>query len=64
MSRELTKNAASDVAAVQGQAISPADIELAKQVDAHTKVLNQLNAQIDSEQSIVDGLLQKATKRR
>ncbi|MFS1919444.1 flagellar hook-length control protein FliK [Vibrio lentus] len=60
MSRELSqKNAASDVAAVQGQAISPADIELAKQVDAHTKALNQLNAQIDSEQSIVDGLLQK-----
>ncbi|MFS1460107.1 flagellar hook-length control protein FliK [Vibrio lentus] len=60
MSRELSqKNAASDAAAVQGQAISPADIELAKQVDAHTKALNQLNAQIDSEQSIVDGLLQK-----
>lgn len=60
MSRELSqKNAASDVAAVQGQAISPADIELAKQVDAHTKALNQLNAQIDSEQSIVDGLIQK-----
>ncbi|MCC4858009.1 flagellar hook-length control protein FliK [Vibrio lentus] len=60
MSRELSqKNAASDVAAVQGQAISPADIELAKQVDAQTKALNQLNAQIDSEQSIVDGLLQK-----
>ncbi|MDN3629900.1 flagellar hook-length control protein FliK [Vibrio lentus] len=60
MSRELSqKKAASDVAAVQGQAISPADIELAKQVDAHTKALNQLNAQIDSEQSIVDGLLQK-----
>ncbi|WP_122053829.1 flagellar hook-length control protein FliK [Vibrio sp. Evd11] len=60
MSRELSqKNAASDVAAVQGQAISPADIELAKQVDAKTKALNQLNAQIDSEQSIVDGLLQK-----
>ncbi|PML56168.1 flagellar hook-length control protein FliK [Vibrio lentus] len=60
MSRELSqKNAASDVAAVQGQAISPADIELAKQVDAHTKALNQLNAQIDSEQSVVDGLLQK-----
>nr|WP_192890163.1 flagellar hook-length control protein FliK [Vibrio bathopelagicus] len=60
MSRELSqKNVASDVAAVQGQAISPADIELAKQVDAHTKALNQLNAQIDSEQSIVDGLLQK-----
>ncbi|OBS93756.1 flagellar hook-length control protein FliK [Vibrio tasmaniensis] len=60
MSRELSqKNAASDVAAVQGQAISPADLELAKQVDAQTKALNQLNAQIDSEQSIVDGLLQK-----
>ena len=60
MSRELSqKNAASDVAAVQGQAISPADIDLAKQVDAQTKALNQLNAQIDSEQSIVDGLLQK-----
>ncbi|PMG42976.1 flagellar hook-length control protein FliK [Vibrio lentus] len=60
MSRELSqKNAASDVAAVQGQAISPADIELAKQVDAQTKALNQLNAQIESEQSIVDGLLQK-----
>ncbi|MEZ8633667.1 flagellar hook-length control protein FliK [Vibrio lentus] len=60
MSRELSqKNAASDVAAVQGQAISPADIELAKQVDAQTKALNQLNAKIDSEQSIVDGLLQK-----
>ncbi|MFA0012914.1 flagellar hook-length control protein FliK [Vibrio lentus] len=60
MSRELSqKNAASDVAAVQAQAISPADIELAKQVEAHTKALNQLNGQIDSEQSIVDGLLQK-----
>ncbi|MDN2669300.1 flagellar hook-length control protein FliK [Vibrio sp. 14N.309.X.WAT.E.F5] len=60
MSRELSqKNAASDVAAVQGQAISPADIDLAKQVDAQTKALNQLNAQIESEQSIVDGLLQK-----
>ncbi|MBY7731779.1 flagellar hook-length control protein FliK [Vibrio splendidus] len=60
MSRELSqKNTASDVAAVQSQAISPADTELAKQVDAHTKALNQLNAQIDSEQSIVDGLLQK-----
>ncbi|MGF1848254.1 flagellar hook-length control protein FliK [Vibrio lentus] len=60
MSRELSqKNAASDVAAVQGQAISPADIELAKQVDAQTKALNQLNAKIDSEQSIVDGLIQK-----
>ncbi|WP_286296423.1 flagellar hook-length control protein FliK [Vibrio apostichopi] len=60
MSRELSqKNAANDVAAIQGQAISPADIELAKQVEAHTKALNQLNGQIDSEQSIVDGLLQK-----
>ena len=60
MNRELSqKNSASDVAAVQGQAISPADIELAKQVEAHTKALNQLNGQIDSEQSIVDGLLQK-----
>ncbi|MCY9827477.1 flagellar hook-length control protein FliK [Vibrio chagasii] len=52
MSRELSqKNAA--------QALSPADIELAKQVDAHTKALNQLNAQIESKQSVVDGLLQK-----
>lgn len=60
MSRELSqKNAASDVVAVQGQAISPADIELAKQVDAHTKVLNQLNGQIESEQSVVDGLVEK-----
>ncbi|UPR52931.1 flagellar hook-length control protein FliK [Vibrio cyclitrophicus] len=60
MSRELSqKNAASDVVAVQGQAISPADIELAKQVDAHTKALNQLNGQIESEQSVVDSLLEK-----
>ncbi|WP_373958623.1 flagellar hook-length control protein FliK [Vibrio gigantis] len=58
MSRELSqKNAAQ--AAEQSQALSPADIELAKQVDAHTKALNQLNAQIDSKQSVVDGLLQK-----
>ncbi|MCX2759771.1 flagellar hook-length control protein FliK [Vibrio sp. Sgm 22] len=60
MSRELSqKNAASDVVAVQGQAISPADIELAKQVDAHAKALNQLNGQIESEQSVVDSLLEK-----
>ncbi|WP_215403506.1 flagellar hook-length control protein FliK [Vibrio gigantis] len=58
MSRELSqKNAAQ--AAEQSQALSPADIELAKQVDAHTKALNQLNGQIDSKQSVVDGLLQK-----
>ncbi|WP_061039272.1 flagellar hook-length control protein FliK [Vibrio coralliirubri] len=57
MSRELSqKNAASAVAAEQSQA---ADIELAKQVDAHTKALNQLNGQIESEQSVVDSLLQK-----
>lgn len=40
-------------------ALSAADIELAKQVDAHTKALNQLNGQIESEQSVVDSLLQK-----
>lgn len=34
-------------------------MELAKQVDAHTKALNQLNGQIESEQSVVDGLVQK-----
>ncbi len=39
--------------------MSAADIELAKQVDAHTKSLNQLNGQIESEQSVVDSLLQK-----
>lgn len=60
MNRELSpKNAASAVAAAQSQSLSLADIELAKQVDAHTKALNQLNAQIESEQSVVDGLLQK-----
>ncbi|CDT81569.1 Polar flagellar hook-length control protein FliK [Vibrio coralliirubri] len=60
MSRELSqKNAASAVAADQSQALSAADIELAKQVDAHTKALNQLNGQIESEQSVVDSLLQK-----
>ncbi|CAK1721097.1 flagellar hook-length control protein FliK [Vibrio crassostreae] len=60
MNRELSqKNAASAVAADQSQALSPAELELAKQVDAHTKALNQLNAQIESEQSVVDGLLQK-----
>ncbi|MCY9865426.1 flagellar hook-length control protein FliK [Vibrio coralliirubri] len=60
MSRELSqKNAASAVAAEQSQALSAADIELAKQVDAHTKALNQLNGQIESEQSVVDSLLQK-----
>ncbi len=60
MSRELSqKNAAQAEVAGQSQALSPADIELAKQVDAHTKVLNQLNAQIESKQSVVDGLLQK-----
>ncbi|WP_299135099.1 flagellar hook-length control protein FliK [uncultured Vibrio sp.] len=60
MSRELSqKNAASAVTADQSQALSPAEIELAKQVDAHTKALNQLNARIESEQSVVDGLLQK-----
>ncbi|KAA8668259.1 flagellar hook-length control protein FliK [Vibrio gigantis] len=60
MSRELNqKNVAQAEAAEQSQALSPADIELAKQVDAHTKALNQLNAQIDSKQSVVDGLLQK-----
>ncbi|WP_372384549.1 flagellar hook-length control protein FliK [Vibrio sp. BS-M-Sm-2] len=60
MSRELNqKNAASAVTTDQSQALSPAELELAKQVDAHTKALNQLNAQIESEQSVVDGLLQK-----
>nr|WP_229649052.1 flagellar hook-length control protein FliK [Vibrio splendidus]MCC4879876.1 flagellar hook-length control protein FliK [Vibrio splendidus] len=60
MSRELRqKNAASVVAADQSQALSAADMELAKQVDAHTKALNQLNGQIESEQSVVDGLVQK-----
>ncbi|PTP02975.1 flagellar hook-length control protein FliK [Vibrio splendidus] len=60
MSRELRqKNAASSVAADQSQALSAADMELAKQVDAHTKALNQLNGQIESEQSVVDGLVQK-----
>ena len=60
MSRELRqKNAASAVAADQSQALSAADMELAKQVDAHTKALKQLNGQIESEQSVVDGLVQK-----
>ncbi|CAK2854012.1 flagellar hook-length control protein FliK [Vibrio crassostreae] len=60
MSRELSqKNAASAVAADQSQALSAADIELAKQVDVHTKALNQLNGQIESEQSVVDSLLYK-----
>nr|WP_114633108.1 flagellar hook-length control protein FliK [Vibrio splendidus] len=60
MSRELRqKNAASSVAADQSQALSAADMELAKQVDAHTKALNQLNGQIESEQSVVGGLVQK-----
>ncbi|SBT11983.1 flagellar hook-length control protein FliK [Vibrio celticus] len=60
MSRELSqKNAASAVTADQSQALSAADIELAKQVDAHTKALNQLNGQIESEQSVVDSLLEK-----
>ncbi|MFA0309938.1 flagellar hook-length control protein FliK [Vibrio splendidus] len=60
MSRELSqKNTASAVAADQSQALSAADMELAKQVDAHTKALNQLNGQIESEQSVVDGLVQK-----
>lgn len=60
MSRELRqKNAASAVAADQSQALSAADMELAKQVDAHTKALNQLNGQIEPEQSVVDGLVQK-----
>ncbi|MFA0504634.1 flagellar hook-length control protein FliK [Vibrio sp. 10N.222.54.B12] len=60
MSRELSqKNAASAVAAEQSQALSAVDIELAKQVDAHTKALNQLNGQIESEQSVVDSLLDK-----
>ncbi|MFA0142114.1 flagellar hook-length control protein FliK [Vibrio kanaloae] len=60
MSRELSqKNAASAVTAEQSPGLSAADIELAKQVDAHTKALNQLNGQIESEQSVVDSLLQK-----
>ncbi|MEZ8060038.1 flagellar hook-length control protein FliK [Vibrio splendidus] len=60
MSRELRqKNAASAVAADQSQALSAADMELAKQIDAHTKALKQLNGQIESEQSVVDGLVQK-----
>ncbi|MCK8088065.1 flagellar hook-length control protein FliK [Vibrio sp. 1CM8B] len=60
MSRELSQNnATSAVTADQSQALSAADIELAKQVDAHTKALNQLNGQIESEQSVVDSLLQK-----
>ncbi|MFS1488299.1 flagellar hook-length control protein FliK [Vibrio splendidus] len=60
MSRELRqKNAASAVAADQSQALSAADMELAKQVDTHTKALNQLNGQIESEQFVVDGLVQK-----
>ena len=60
MSRELRqKNAASAVAADQSQALSAADMELAKQVDAHTTALKQLNGQIESEQSVVDGLVQK-----
>ena len=60
MSRELRqKNAANVVAADQSQALSAADMELAKQVDAHTKALKQLNGQIESEQSVVDGLVQK-----
>ncbi|MEZ8054964.1 flagellar hook-length control protein FliK [Vibrio atlanticus] len=60
MNRELSqKNAASAAVAEQSQAISAADIELAKQVDAHTKALKQLNGQIESEQSVVDSLLKK-----
>ncbi|MEC7941121.1 MAG: flagellar hook-length control protein FliK [Pseudomonadota bacterium] len=60
MRRELSqKNAAQAAVAGQSQTLSLADIELAKQVDAHTKSLNQLNAQIESKQSVVDGLLQK-----
>ncbi|WP_139685250.1 flagellar hook-length control protein FliK [Vibrio tasmaniensis] len=60
MNRELSQmNAASATAAEQSQALSAADIELAKQVDAHTKALKQLNGQIESEQSVVDSLLQK-----
>ncbi|MEZ9474763.1 flagellar hook-length control protein FliK [Vibrio splendidus] len=60
MSQELRqKNAANVVAADQSQALSAADMELAKQVDAHTKALNQLNGQIESEQFVVDGLVQK-----
>ncbi|MCG9554147.1 flagellar hook-length control protein FliK [Vibrio sp. Isolate31] len=60
MSRELSqKNGAQAAVDEQSQVVSPADIELAKQVDAHTKSLNQLNAQIESKQSVVDGLLQK-----
>ncbi|MFA0078179.1 flagellar hook-length control protein FliK [Vibrio artabrorum] len=60
MSRELSqKNTVSGRAVDQSQALSAADIELAKQVDAQTKALNQLNEQIESEQSVVDGLVQK-----
>ena len=60
MSRELSqKSVVSENAAVQGQALSAADMELAKQVDAHTQALNQLNGQIESEQSVVDALVQK-----
>ncbi|WP_061019571.1 flagellar hook-length control protein FliK [Vibrio splendidus] len=60
MSRELSqKSVVSENAADQGQALSAADMELAKQVDAHTQALNQLNGQIESEQSVVDGLVQK-----
>ncbi|OEE50273.1 flagellar hook-length control protein FliK [Vibrio splendidus] len=60
MSRELRqKNAASVVAADQSQALSAAEMELAKQVDTHIKALNQLNGQIESEQFVVDGLVQK-----
>ena len=58
MSRELSQKYAA-AASDQSEALSSADIELAKQVDAHTKVLNQLNSEIESEQSVVDGLLQK-----
>ncbi|MCW1889991.1 hypothetical protein OK016_14225 [Vibrio chagasii] len=58
MSRELSqKNAAQAAVAGQSQALSPADIELAKTGRWHTKALNQLNAQIESKQSVVDGLL-------
>ncbi|MEZ9714479.1 flagellar hook-length control protein FliK [Vibrio cyclitrophicus] len=60
MSRELSqKNVVSAVNAGQSQEFSAADMELAKQVDAHTKALNQLNGQIESEQSVVDGLERK-----
>ncbi|WP_135445577.1 flagellar hook-length control protein FliK [Vibrio tasmaniensis] len=60
MNRELSqKNAASAAVAEQSKALSAADIELAKQVDAHTKALKQLNGQIESEQSVVDSLLKK-----